>query len=423
MRGKILGLGLLALAVTTARADPIIPSPAVSLPADDAVHLLRCFDRQGNPLLPGRPCNPVGTDPATPFLEWHYWTVHLTAKDGRQFGAQWTFFTLLSPPLPGSPIPPYAPTTIGQFGITDHQAKTHPHVTAANHRPFTPAGDGFSFIATASDTDPRIVAGAVGGNGSDRLFGAVGGYLLSLELRETRAPVLHVGQASAPPGPPGFSAYPFGGYTFYYSREAMAVRGTVVVNGEALEVSGTGWFDHQLGNLDNAAEGGWDFFAIQLDDGRRIMAYLSHFFDAPLPPAGRGPRSLLIHGDVLDAAGRVTPLAAGDVAVSYLDFWTSLSPWPGLAGINRLCYYPRDLIVRVRQEYFIIRPVVADQEWPWDPANPFLVPYVESDSVVVGTSTGKAYVEFSGYKRLPLPPLYGFSPRSLGPIYVNFPSR
>jgi hypothetical protein len=116
----------------------------------------------------------------------------------------------------------------------------------------------------------------------------------------------------------------------------------------------------------------------------------------------------------------VTPLSAGDVEVRYLDFWPSLSPWPGLGGLNRLCLYPRDLLVRVRKEVFLIRPVLADQEWPWDPANPFLVPYVESDSVVGGTSTGKAYVELAGYKRLPLPPLNGFSPRCLGPAYVNF---
>src|SRR5262249_13740698 len=162
---------------------------------------------------------------------------------------------------------------------------------------------------------------------------------------------------------------------------------------------GTGWFDHQWGNLANAVAVGWDFFAIQLDDSRRIMFYLSHFFDEPLPPAGHGPSNLLIHGDVLDASGRATTLSAGDLVGSYLNFRPSLSRWPGLGGVNRLCFYPLDILVRVRKEVLLIRPVIADQEWPWDPGNPFLVPYVESDSVVGGTSRGKAYVELAGYKR------------------------
>src|SRR5947199_8045044 len=80
---------LAALAAAAAHAGPIVPEPAVPLPADDVVHLRRCLPAGATTTPLGRPCNPVDTDPNAPFLEWHYWTAHLHAADGRRFGAQW----------------------------------------------------------------------------------------------------------------------------------------------------------------------------------------------------------------------------------------------------------------------------------------------------------------------------------------------
>ena len=64
--------------------------------------------------------------------------------------------------------------------------------------------------------------------------------------------------------------YACGGYTYYYSRPRMAATGTLTLDGTALEVSGTMWFDRQFGDLNAVVHRGWQWFAIE--HGRRLAA-------------------------------------------------------------------------------------------------------------------------------------------------------
>ena len=57
--------------------------------------------------------------------------------------------------------------------------------------------------------------------------------------------------------------YVCGGYTYYYSRPRMAATGTLTLDGKALEVSGTVWFDRQFGDLNAVVHRGWQWFAIE----------------------------------------------------------------------------------------------------------------------------------------------------------------
>ena len=50
------------------------------------------------------------------------------------------------------------------------------------------------------------------------------------------------------------------------STTPMAATGTVLVNGDASNVTGTAWFDHQWGDFIAVGGGGWDWFAVNLDD-------------------------------------------------------------------------------------------------------------------------------------------------------------
>ena len=58
------------------------------------------------------------------------------------------------------------------------------------------------------------------------------------------------------------------GWTYYYSWPDLAVTGSLVIDGRAYDVEGTGWFDHQWGALSGAVDLGGDWFALQLDDDR-----------------------------------------------------------------------------------------------------------------------------------------------------------
>ncbi|MEZ4570376.1 MAG: lipocalin-like domain-containing protein [Thermomicrobiales bacterium] len=55
------------------------------------------------------------------------------------------------------------------------------------------------------------------------------------------------------------------GGSYYYSRPGMDLSGTLTVDGEPFEV--TGWMDHQWGDFVLVDGSGWDWFAIEMDDG------------------------------------------------------------------------------------------------------------------------------------------------------------
>ncbi|ALC90765.1 hypothetical protein AM500_13940 [Bacillus sp. FJAT-18017] len=59
---------------------------------------------------------------------------------------------------------------------------------------------------------------------------------------------------------------------YYYSFTRNKVNGQIVTDRGAETVYGQGWFDHQWGRDYGLAKGkGWDWFGIQLDDGRELL--------------------------------------------------------------------------------------------------------------------------------------------------------
>jgi geranylgeranyl pyrophosphate synthase/predicted secreted hydrolase len=70
---------------------------------------------------------------------------------------------------------------------------------------------------------------------------------------------------------------------FYYFIPRCAVTGSVTLDGERAEVTGQGWYDHEFGGYEQTdqpiGEGagirdlGWNWTAIQLDDGTDLTAY------------------------------------------------------------------------------------------------------------------------------------------------------
>jgi predicted secreted hydrolase len=278
-------------------------------------------------------------------VEWWYWTGHLKTEDGRWFGFEEVFFHGRYRGVPSK---------MAHLAVTDASGKKFHHVSAKSLGGVVAPPGGFDLALGT--------LGAVGGGGSDRLHGEVDGVELDLVLEETKAPVLqHQG---------GYTDYPFGGYTYYYSRERMTATGTLTIDGVPLRVTGTAWFDHQYGELFKAAKLGWDWFAIQLDDGRDLMLYVV-----------RDPSGPLLVGGSLSSAQcektefteyRVTPLA------------TWVSPHTG-------CRYPMGWRVEVAGMSLELTPVLEDQEL--FTARPV---YWEGAATVSGGATGRAYVELAG---------------------------
>jgi predicted secreted hydrolase len=81
-------------------------------------------------------------------------------------------------------------------------------------------------------------------------------------------------------------------------------------------VEGSAWFDHEWSTSAlGAGAVGWDWFSLQLDDGREVMFFQIRRDDGSLEPASGGT--------LVGADGTTRPLAANDVEVQVLERWTS----------------------------------------------------------------------------------------------------
>ncbi len=75
-------------------------------------------------------------------------------------------------------------------------------------------------------------------------------------------------------GKQGYSEKSPGNASFYYSYPRLTISGTLTLDGETRNVSGEGWFDHEWSSSVLAQwQSGWDWFSLQLDDGRELMLF------------------------------------------------------------------------------------------------------------------------------------------------------
>jgi predicted secreted hydrolase len=107
-----------------------------------------------------------------------------------------------------------------------------------------------------------------------------------------------------------------GNASLYYSFTRMPARGTVRLGGETLEVTGEAWMDREWSTsaLGDGVEG-WDWFALQMDDGRELMVYLLRRRDGTVDRFSAGT---LVAGD-----GVTRGLGPADVRVEVLAHWRS----------------------------------------------------------------------------------------------------
>jgi predicted secreted hydrolase len=200
---------------------------------------------------------------------------------------------------------------------------------------------------------------------------------IDLDLLTAKPPVLHDGDGWIDFGPAGGS--------YYYSYTRMTVSGNVIVDGGALPVEGIAWFDHQWGDFISVGGGGWDWFAINLDDGTDIMLSLVRAADGTFP---------IVYGTLVEADGTVRHLERDAFTVTPTGSWTS--PRTGAT-------YPAGWTITIPNEGGLeveLTPSVADQEL--DTRATTGVVYWEGSQIVRATRygeplSGEAYVELTGY--------------------------
>jgi predicted secreted hydrolase len=307
--------------------------------------------------------------------EWWYYTGQLVAEDQRRFGFQLTFFRRGLSPGP----PPAAGLATNQvyfahFAITDVEGQRHLSAERVSR--------GAAGLAGALGEPFRVFVedwSAEGREGSSvRVRAREQGLVLDLELLARKPLVLHGDRGlSAKSAEPGNASYYLG-----YTR--MAARGRIGADGKGTEAVGEAWFDHEWSTsaLGPGAVG-WDWWSLQLDDGRELM-----FFELRRQDGSREGAS---SGTLVAKDGQARRLAAPDVETTVLARWTS--PQSGVS-------YPARWRIRVASEGLDldIAPLVADQELRTS------FTYWEGAVHVSGTSRGRpvagqGYVELTGYAR------------------------
>jgi predicted secreted hydrolase len=168
----------------------------------------------------------------------------------------------------------------------------------------------------------------------------------------------------------------------YYSLTRLEATGTVQTGGDSFAVSGLSWMDHEFSTSALApSQVGWDWFAIQLNNGTEVMLFHMRKSDGSIDP--------LSSGTLIAPDGQTTHLNQMQFTIRTQGTWTS--PRSGAT-------YPTGWHVEIPSAGVILdlEPLVADQELDVSSR------YWEGAVRISGSQgnqavSGYGYVELTGY--------------------------
>ncbi|GAB5518988.1 MAG: lipocalin-like domain-containing protein [Rhodothermales bacterium] len=315
-------------------------------------------------------------------LEWWYLTGNLATADGRRFGYQFTIFrNALAPPPETSAVDTTDWTTrqlyfahlavtdvaSGEFYAFERFSRGASGLAGAQAEPFHVWIEGWSITQDGADFMPLRVTATEGDVAIDFL------------LTQTKPTVLQ-GEAGLSQKGEGV-----GNASYYYSMTRLATEGTIRIGDQTYDIDGQSWMDREWStSMLSGTQEGWDWFSVQLDDGRDLMYFQLRESDPNVIPY---THSVLIAPD-----GSKQDL--GPVTLTVIDTWTS--PESGIA-------YPSGWTLDAPDQNLAltITPLIPNQELD------VVVQYWEGAVRIGGTSAGQpiggyGYVEMTGYGGTPM---------------------
>lgn len=322
--------------------------------------------------------------------EWWYLTGNLDAANGERFGFELTFFRFaLLPPAAGLPHGGAPPSSawrarqvyLAHFAISDVAQQRFRFAQKLSRAALGLAGAEAQPLHvwiddwTLAEQPPPAPSPPGMQSTTWSLHAVQPGYELALTLTPQGTPVLNGADGLSRKSDDPADA------NDYYSIPRVTVHGRLLRGARTLEVRGLAWLDREWGSGGlGAREVGWDWFALQLEDGTALM-----FYALRDRGGGRNPHSA---GTWIDAASGARALANADVAI------TATAEWRNSDGAR----YPAAWHIRVPKLALdvSVQPVLADQELKTSP------PYWEGAVDVSGTRAGhsvrgRGYVELVGY--------------------------
>lgn len=174
----------------------------------------------------------------------------------------------------------------------------------------------------------------------------------------------------------------------YYSYTRLKTAGILRIDGKEEQVTGSSWMDHEFStSILNAAQIGWDWFSIQLDDQSEVMIYKIRRKGGEKDPVSSGT---IVYPD-----GKIRYLAADDFTLRPIQNWKSKE-----SG----AVYPVEWQIEIPSEELVMtsKPLLREQELIT--AASTRVTYWEGASRFKGKKAGKAisgkgYIELTGYAK------------------------
>lgn len=311
--------------------------------------------------------------------EWWYFTGNLDSEEGRHFGFQLTFFRIGLTATSPRRTSAWATNQVlmAHFTVSD--------VAGNRFYSFERFSRGAAGLAGASGTPFRVWLEdwSVEGLGALRhsvptmhLHAVDGDIAIDLDVSSLKPVVLQ--------GDRGLSrkSAESGNASYYYSATKLQTKGVISIEGKPFKVSGFSWMDREWSTSALAKDQvGWDWFGLQLSDGRELMFYQLRRRDGSVDPLSRGT--------VVDGDGSTLTLTPEDISIQVRDEWRSP---------RSQARYPSRWRVQIpRQRLDLdVQPYIADQELDTS------FRYWEGAVSVTGTThdapiTGSGYVELVGY--------------------------
>jgi predicted secreted hydrolase len=242
--------------------------------------------------------------------EWWYYTGNLATRQGRRFGYQLTFFRLALAPHAPKRQSRWAADQIymAHFALTDVDGKRFTSAERFSRAALGLAGAGGAPLSVwLEDWSVRQTAAEPW---SVKLAAVDSGVSIDLDLKSSKPVVLNGERGlSRKGGEPGNASY-------YYSIPRLASRGTIRLAGEQFQVTGVSWLDREWSTSAlSPDQAGWDWFALQLDDGRDLMYYQLRKTDGSADPFSGGT--------LVAADGSAKRLSREQLQLTPTQWWTS----------------------------------------------------------------------------------------------------
>ena len=316
--------------------------------------------------------------------EWWYYTGQVTAKNGRPFGYELTFFRRGMPREQTKTLPSQWAVThlyLAHFAVSDLRKDRFHYAEKMSRAGLGKAG-------AASDRlnvwiDRWSAESPLAAPGTQILHAADGDLAIQFTVSPEKPLVVH--------GTGGVSRKGSVAASHYYSFTRLATTGTLSVGGERFDVTGNSWMDHEFGSAELGKDlVGWDWFCLQLDDQRELMLYRLRRTDGSADPVSSGT--------LIDRDGRGHHLPVSEFTLEPISYWTS--------QISHARYPQRwRLTIPSQQLSFELVPLMAEQELSTTRSTQ--VTYWEGAIEATGSIQGRAahgqgYMELTGYaERIP----------------------